>query len=167
MAEITKVYKQSIPATRFIGKKYGDDDRVNGMFGHLWEEWWTADYWQTIKANVDGELADYFENGDATIGLMTCENGSFQYWIGFYTPANTPVPDGFQSIDFPAKNLGVAWVTGQEPDIYMKEELCAQHLAEAGIIINDNWCFERYVEDHFDKPDENGNITLDICYFVE
>lgn len=27
------------PPTRFIGIKYGDEDRVNGGFGVQWEEW--------------------------------------------------------------------------------------------------------------------------------
>jgi|GEM_PF-4064730 len=29
MAEIIKTYRESVGATRFIGKKYGDADRVN------------------------------------------------------------------------------------------------------------------------------------------
>jgi len=36
-AEIVKVYKQDVPALRFIGKKYGDIDRVNLMFHKQWE----------------------------------------------------------------------------------------------------------------------------------
>lgn len=36
MSEIIKVYRQSVPTLRFIGKKYGDSDRVNGTFGKQW-----------------------------------------------------------------------------------------------------------------------------------
>ena len=36
MADITKIYTQEVPAFRFIGKKYGDEDRVNGGFGAQW-----------------------------------------------------------------------------------------------------------------------------------
>lgn len=39
MAEVIKTYKQSMPATRFIGKKYGDEDRVNGFFSAKWGDW--------------------------------------------------------------------------------------------------------------------------------
>lgn len=37
--EIIKSYVQQVPATRFIGKKYGDADRVGGGFGKQWDEW--------------------------------------------------------------------------------------------------------------------------------
>lgn len=30
MAEVIKVYKQSLPAMKFVGKKFGDQDRVDG-----------------------------------------------------------------------------------------------------------------------------------------
>ena len=33
MVEIIKTYRQSVGAMRFIGKKYGDGDRVDGNFG--------------------------------------------------------------------------------------------------------------------------------------
>ena len=39
MAEIIKVYGQKVGAMRFIGKKYGDADRVNGSFSAKWGEW--------------------------------------------------------------------------------------------------------------------------------
>jgi hypothetical protein len=35
-AEIIKTYKQEVPALRFIGKKYGDKDRIDGTFGKYW-----------------------------------------------------------------------------------------------------------------------------------
>jgi hypothetical protein len=34
--EIKKVYKEHLPAVRFIGKCYTDKDRVNGSFGAKW-----------------------------------------------------------------------------------------------------------------------------------
>ena len=39
MFSIVKTYRQSIPAMRFIGKKYGDEDRVDGGFGKQWGVW--------------------------------------------------------------------------------------------------------------------------------
>jgi hypothetical protein len=49
MSEIIKTYKQHVPALRFIGKKYGDQDRVNGGFGVKWGEWFSNrwfKYWR-------------------------------------------------------------------------------------------------------------------------
>ncbi len=36
MMKIIRTYTQQVPALRFIGKKYGDGDRVNGGFGQQW-----------------------------------------------------------------------------------------------------------------------------------
>jgi hypothetical protein len=36
MAEVIRTYRQSVPAMRFIGKKYYDEDRVDGGFGKQW-----------------------------------------------------------------------------------------------------------------------------------
>ena len=48
--EIKKIYTQKIPATRFIGKKYGDGDRVNGSFGAKWEEAFNGGLFDRIEA---------------------------------------------------------------------------------------------------------------------
>lgn len=47
--EIVKTYRQSIPATRFIGKKYGDEDRVNGGFGQQWGEWFQNGWFDVLE----------------------------------------------------------------------------------------------------------------------
>jgi len=167
MIKITKVYKQSMPATRFIGKKYGDEDRVDGGFGVKWGEWFENDWFDVIKKQVDGNLADWFEDGEATIGLMTAVDGKFQYWIGYFTPVGTPVPEGFQSVDFPKANLGVCWIYGKEHELFMHEEASMKKLQEEGFNPLDTWCFERYACPRFTTPDEKGNVTLDICFFVE
>ena len=43
MAQIIKTYRQSVPAMRFIGKKYEDGDRVNGGFGKQWGDGFPMD----------------------------------------------------------------------------------------------------------------------------
>jgi len=167
MAEIIKVYQQGIIATRFIGKKYGDEDRVDGAFGAKWGEWFENGWFDTIKQQVDGDLGEFFEDSDATIGLMKVEDGKFQYWIGYFTPENTTIPEGFQYIDFSGGNLGVCWVYGKESEVFMHEEACSKRLENEGFIISGGWCFERYAHPRFTTPDDKGNVTLDICFFVE
>lgn len=40
IAEIIKVYKEHLPAVRFIGKRYTNTDGdKDGGFGYKWEEW--------------------------------------------------------------------------------------------------------------------------------
>ncbi len=79
-AEIIKVYKQDVPALRFIGKKYGDKDRVDGMFGKYWCEWHEKGWFDLIEKQADKELNSIYEDGDAYIGLMRWKEGEpFEY----------------------------------------------------------------------------------------
>ena len=170
MVEIIKAYKQHVPALRFIGKKYGDQDRVNGSFGAKWGEWFTNGWFEVLEKSI--ETKGEYEDSGAYIGLMRHKEGeNFQYWIGIFMPAETNVPEGFDYVDFPETELGVCWVYGKENDVYMKEPICAEKLGESGYQIKNDkddacWFFERYVCPRFTTPDENGNIILDICFFI-
>jgi AraC family transcriptional regulator len=84
MAEVIKTYKQSMPASRFIGKKYGDEDRVNGLFSARWNEWFQNGWFEEIE-KAPGYNTAFFEDGGAYIGMMRHKNGEpFQYWIGIF-----------------------------------------------------------------------------------
>ena len=170
MAEIIKVYKQSVGATRFVGKKYGDGDRVNGTFGAKWGEWFQNGWFDIIIKLFDGNLADIYEDGGSYIGLMRGEgtpDDPFEYWIGVFMPEGTAVPEGFDYVDFPAGNLGVCWIYGKEADVYMREGECGSRLKSEGFDADSGWCFERYACPRFTTPDEKGNIILDICFYVK
>ena len=173
MAEIINTYRQSIPATRFIGKKYGDDDRINGSFGPKWGEWFGNGWFAVIEKQISVSTKEIYQDGDAYIGLMRWKEGEpFEYWIGMFMPETTPAPEGFGYVDFPKSELGVCWVYGKEGEVYRNEDKCAAKLGEAGykIIPNEKgawWFFERYGCPRFTTPDEQGNIILDICYYIE
>lgn len=173
MSEIIKVYKQSVPAMKFIGRKYSDEDRVSCGFGTKWGEWFRNGWFNVIEQQASTSLKETYEDGDAYIGLMRWKDGEpFAYWIGVFMPENTLVPDGFVSIDFSKKELGVCYVYGKEGEVYCKESLCAEKLAKEGYrIIPDGegaqWFFERYVCPRFTTPDDQGNIILDICHYIE
>jgi len=49
---ITKSYEQQFLALRFIGKKYGDAVRVNGVFGVKWGEWWQNGYFDALEKTL-------------------------------------------------------------------------------------------------------------------
>ena len=166
MAEIVQVYRQEVPAMRFIGKRYGDG-------GH-WGEWFANDWFSTIENAMGGEQAVHrlYEDGDAYIGLRRWKEGEpFEYWIGEFTAPGTPVPDGFLYRDYPPSALGVCWISGTEESVYSLVDACAGKLAEAGLeILRDEdgavWAFERCGCPRFTTPDEQGNIILDFCHFV-
>jgi hypothetical protein len=170
VADIIKTYRQTVPAMRFIGKKYSDDDRVNGGFAKQWVEWFSNGWFSMLQSGFD--VTALYEDGDATIGLMRWKEGEpFEYWIGVFCPPETHVPDGFSHIDFPASDLGVAWVYGKEGDVFGQEERCAERCMMDGFeIVTDEqgayWFFERYVCPRFTTPDEQGSIILDICHYI-
>jgi len=173
--EIKKVYKQFIPQTRFIGKKYGDSDRIDGGFGFAWQQWLEQNWFDDIIKAAGGQdiVNNLYEDGDACLGLMRYKEGEpFEYWIGLFTPTNTTVPDSFEFIDFEQSYCGISWYYGQEPEIYGKEELAMNKLEENGMsMIADKqgayWFFERYSPSRFHQKDEHSCVTLDIGFFVQ
>jgi len=63
-------------------------------------------------------------------------------------------------------------VQGQESAVYCREEFCLQRLIENDMSIQKEssgsfYCIERYACPRFTTPDENGQIILDIVFFVE
>ena len=63
MAEIKKVFREEIPAMRFIGKKYHD---YSG-----WGEWFANGWFETIENSMGGtdKILKIWENGGAYVGL--------------------------------------------------------------------------------------------------
>jgi predicted transcriptional regulator YdeE len=167
MATITKVYKETVPALRFIGKRYVDSDRIDGTFGAKWGEWFENGWFGVIEKQFEGNLAEIHVDGGAYIGLMRDNSeGAFEYWIGIFMPKETSAPEGFALIDFPAGELGVCWVYGKDSEVYMREGECGERLEAEGYNVNTDWCFERYVCPRFTTPDENGKVVLDICFYL-
>lgn len=171
--EIIKVYAQDLPALRLIGKKYGDADRQNGGFGHLWHQFFVDGSMQAIENAVPFPIREIYEDGDAYLGFMRMKEGEpFEYWIGLFTPAGTAVPQGFASLDLPAARLGVCWLHGTTPEVFGKEHLCAEKLEEQGYTLAQEadgayLFFERYGCPRFTNPDEQGNLILDIGWYIK
>jgi predicted transcriptional regulator YdeE len=173
MVEVINVYKQETPEMKFVGKKYLESDRKDGGFGYKWGEWFDNNWFQDLEEKVTDSWLKQLEDSDAYVGMMRWKEGEeFQYWIGMLLPLDTNIPEGFESVDIEASNIGVCWLKGKEEEIYCKEDKCAAKLDENGMkIISDKdgayWFFERYGCPRFTSQDEEGNIVLDICHFVE
>ena len=165
MAEIIKVFKENIPTLRLIGKKYDS-------FGH-WGEWWQNGWFDLPETAMGGtdKILSVWENGGGYIGVeRRAEGQPFEYYIGMLAPENTPVPEGFLSIDFEHLCLGTCWIYGKENEVH-DTSACKQKLAENGIELweDDNggiWSFENCLCPRYTTPDDHGNIILDYCYFV-
>jgi hypothetical protein len=170
-AEIIKVYKQDVPALRFIGKKYGDEDRVDGLFGKQWEDWRENGWFDLIKKQTAIDLKTMYEDSGFPCGLMWDKNDVFEYWIGIFMPEDTSVPEGYDFYDFPKAAFGVCWLYGEESEVFCLEGMCGTKLEEQGYKYIDDkentiWCFERYTP-RIDTPDEKGKVILDICFYVK
>ena len=168
---IIKVYRQEVPALRFIGKKYGNNDRVNGMFGKHWGDWYENGWFGIIENLIDFNMNTLFENGNDNIGLMRDNNGEFEYWIGKFMPENTIVPEGFNYYDFPKGAFAITWLYDYESKIFGLEGMVGENLNKLGyevIVCKENsiWAFERYTN-RFGTPDEKGKIILDIGFFIK
>ena len=169
MAEIKRVYRQTMPAVKLVGRCYREEDRVNGTFAHRWAEWFQNNLFAPLQ--LAGPGPEPFEDCDACIGLCRCKEGEpFQYWIGVFMPPEAAVPDGYDSVAFDAGDIAVCWVYGKEPDIYT--HCCLSRLSEEGFewtadASGVKWCFERYVSPRFTEPDEKGNVILDMCFYVK
>ena len=175
-AEIINIYAESHPNQRLIGKRYTDGDRNEfGMFSHKWGEWFAGGLFEKLAAHATPDAA----NGDSYIGLCGSKpngaEGEFEYWIGMFFPEGTPPLDGFDYADIPAAEVGVCWVKGTEPDIYMQSLSCYAELAGEGMTVPHSetamagrwWEFERYNCPRFTEPDADGNVILDICVYLK
>lgn len=166
MAEIIKIFKEQIPTLRFIGKKY--DTFV------YWDEWWQNGWFDLLERTMGGtaEILSVWENGGGYIGLEhRIEGNMFEYYIGMFTLADTPVPDGFISMDFEKLSLGTCWIYGNEDEVHTPTSTCKQRITENGMQVwkDENgatWSFENCLCPRFTTPDDNGNVILDYCYFI-
>ena len=160
--EIRKVYKESFPALRFIGKRYTDKDDI----GAKWGEWHQNGWFDEIET-----LGASPENDDAYLGAKRIQNGELEYWIGMFFPAGTNAPEGFVSVDIAPLDVATCWVYGNDPGELSGFDAHNQCLAELPkhnfVRKEDDWCFERYNCPRFISPDEQGNVILDYCISIE
>lgn len=166
MAEIIKVFREEVPAMRFIGKKYHD-------YGG-WGEWFANGWFDVVESSMGGtgKIKENWENGGAYVGLECRKAGELlEYWIGMFAPKNTEVPEGFSCLDFPKGSLGTCWIYGSEEEVHGVTGSCPEALRKAGMEpgVDENGVersFENCLCPRFTTPDEKGNIILDYCYFL-
>jgi len=164
--EIRKTYKEHFPSLRLIGKRYSDEDRLNGSFGHKWGEWFQNGWFDRLE-----QLSPIPENGDAYLGVMRVVDGMVEYWIGMFFPENTQAPEGFAYEDIPAFDAATCWLYGNEKngELFGLEvhNMVVDEASKHGFIRKDNdWCLERYNCPRFTSPDDKGNVILDYCIAI-
>ncbi len=164
--EIKKVYKESMPALRLIGKRYTNSDRdTTGTFAGHWQQWFQQGWFGALLEqckNLPNGSSDY-------IGAMRMTQGeNFEYWIGAFFAAEAQVPEGFEAMEFETGDIGVCWLYGNDKsgELYSREasDMAMAAMKERGWKFSEKgWFFERYCCPRFTVPDDEGNVILDIC----
>jgi predicted transcriptional regulator YdeE len=163
--EIKKVYKQEIPALRFIGvKQYFN----NGWDDSVW------DAFNKIETSLGKSLETIYEDGNAYCSLYKHDEGEQMeyYYAGIFTPEGSKVPDGLFYRDFVKSTLGVCWIYGKQNEVHGHWSECKKIIEEKGHeILYDtdgaHWHFERDGCPRFTTPDEKGNVITDVCYYIK
>jgi len=167
--EIIKVYKESLPNVKLIGKRYTNKDRdESGTFASYWQQCFREGWFDILK-----QCKSIPEVSNDYLGAMhmSDDGDGFEYWIGgFYTP-DAEAPDGFDAVEIPAGDVGVCWLYGNDKsgELYSMEasDLSMAAITEQGWKFSEKgWFFERYNNPRFTALDEKGNVILDICAYL-
>ena len=107
-AKIIKVYKQKVPAMRFIGKNYGSGQHPN------WGDAFGFDVFGKVERASGGEEESHklYEDSDAYLGLYyrNAETGAYDGWVGMFAPPETEIDEDLGYIDFPEQYFGICWI---------------------------------------------------------
>jgi hypothetical protein len=78
---------------RFIGKKYGDSDRVNGMFGSKWNEWWQNGWFDILEKHIDTSDKCAEKLKEKGIEIVPDEKGALWFFERYGCPRFTTPDD--------------------------------------------------------------------------
>ncbi len=169
---IIKVFEEKHPQLRFIGKKYTNQDRIDGSFAAKWQEWFQKGYFNPLEA-----LGETKQTDNGYLGFMKYSpsnpESSFEYWIGVLFDPNTDVPNGYDFMDIPASRVGMCYIQGKESEgLYAMHEACIHALMEKKIISQkqlnrpEMQFFERYNCPRFTEPNALGEVILDYGVYI-
>lgn len=174
-AEIIKVYKEHLPAVRFIGKCYSDKDRDNdGGFSSTWQQW-INNCWFDILMELPRPKG--IESGYLGLSRISTHRNSLQYWIGLMLDEKTTVPEGYEYIDLPEGDVGVCWLYDKKETLFEEElffkcikkfnlnemKVFGEAPHDSGVVWK--YFFERYNHRFFNE-DENGKVILDYGIYL-
>jgi len=163
---IKKVYKQELPALRFIGKKCIETSEKANVL-NLLDNWQLNGWFDDIEKQSGKDLKTLFDGGDSYINLVRKKDGIFEHWMGMFLPEGTEVPQGYEAVDFPKMTINVCNVYGKRDEIADYETECRNKLTEDGFPCEKaQWYFRRFNWNKFFGEDVYGKRLLDYCYPV-
>ena len=165
-AKLAKFEVKDLPDLCIIGKEIvgkmedlGENNPIPAFWGKCFEE----NIFETLEKTLSENIYD-----PAYVGYMFSLNSSeFVNVCGILMKPDTKVLDGFVKYDIKKCTIGIGWIQGKEPDIFMAAHvLTEQAFKDAGYKYDDSKSFsmEVYVCERFNTTDENGNKILD--YYI-
>ena len=168
MADVVKVFRDKVPALRFIGKAYTD---FSG-----WGEWFENGWFDRVEEAMGGvdAVTKIWENGGGCVGLERRDDAGalLSYHIGMFAPPDTAPPEGFDALDFPEASFGTVWLRGREEEVHSAIPLCLPALLDAGFAPQKDASgafvsFENGLCPRFTTPDEEGKVILDYVFLIK
>lgn len=159
--EIVKIKRESCPAARFIGKRYG-------VGAADWGEFW-ANGWFEILEKTPG-LLPVNDNGYSEAIRMA--HNQPEHWLGMFFEEGAAVPKGFESVDIPPMEYAVCYLYGNPANgelfDHVAHEQCLSALKKQGLRQKENgWLFQRCNCPRFTNPDDQGKVVLDYGISIE
>jgi hypothetical protein len=147
--EIKEIYEETVPSSRFIGKKDSD-------WGLFWE-----DGWCDILKKIEGKSKFNY------ITMKRVVNGNEEYWVGTLFNPDTPVPEGLDFVDFESFRMAVFRLYGKSNELYDLEahNQCLAKLSIHGFTAREDcWCI---VRPRYSVADGDGNVIMDYYISIE
>ena len=173
-AGIFNIYRQEMPALRFIGKKYVEPETepyAESLYKKALtnlDDWRWNHLFDAIEKQIGSNPKTIYRGGDSYTILLKNNDRAVEYWIGMFTPKGTGIPAGYETIDFPESALEVCRVYGKRDSIINYDEECRKKIVEEGVHINDEsgWFFQRFNWHRFFEEDKFGKRILEYCYRI-
>lgn len=159
MAALGKMEFFNLPPLRMIGKEVSHGYDCGNPVPELWEKCLreeTLKILETLSPEIDyyiGWMGDY-----------NSETKQFAYIAGYFMPANTPVPEGFQYRDLSACMVGMGYINGRFENVFPRlHDMTVDGIQAHGYSpdYSQSWSAEVYPKDLSFEANE-GTINF-IC----
>ncbi|MDR3301211.1 MAG: GyrI-like domain-containing protein [Spirochaetaceae bacterium] len=161
--KLVKFEIKELPELCVIGKEIRvkmSELGKNNPLPAFWEKCMNESIFETIEKTLRENIYD-----PAYVGFMKMLNkDEFINVCGMLIKPDVKAPEGFVKYDIESCTIGMGWIQGPYPDIFMAEHILTEEAVKnAGYNydVTKNFTFELYNSPRYTNPDENGNRILD------
>lgn len=167
MASLVKIDFTDFGPMRVIGKeiKVNLGEGINPI-PQFWERCFEDGTFQILESMANEVAIPAYIGWE---GEYDPDSKTFTYIVGMFMNSNTNVPEGFTFRDLPESKMAIAWIKGEEPEIYMQAtELTMRAMEENGYVYDytKGYMVEVYTEEHFVAPMNRGEKEIILDFYV-